>query len=499
MLEKIGHYSLTHPASVYDEEALTALELCARTAGKVNEAVEAFNELESDTNSHLEAQDKRIPEVVGETVQNHIESGTFETQIDSFLGNLKARLENLLGSVKTGSTTLDAEIIDSRTGIAGEAYQNLGDALRAQVGTILGSPVDLSNFTEDAYVSQTGAVKSGSSGTGFRHSEPIRIEKTDFYLLGASKVYSSCDIVTFFSHTILNRFHYIGGWTPTKGGKLERVEIPSGAEYMVVNYGSALWGTISLFQSGADRDRMEKTSVSSIMSRLIMHDSEAEPLKVKLIGDSITHGYGGTGYTNDAEHGELIMNGYYVNTDGYCWANLFRDYLESKFNCTVKNFGTTGRDADNLVTYFDNLVQDDDIVICSIGTNDRPDKASSAWGGTKTNETIYRSLNSIYAQCKAKGIDIIFVSPIPCSVSQEEGKPRHAEDIDHIIRKLSEACHMEYVSMYNLFTEYCEATGTDIDTLLKDGLHPNDDGYLVMFHLITKALGLSTKRTGATW
>lgn len=496
MLEKIGHYSLTHPASIYDEEALTALKLCARTAGKVNEAVDAFNKLEKDTEDHLAEQDKMIPELVDETMLEHIEDGTFEGFIDRFLGNLKARVDNLLGSIKTGSTTLDAEVIDSRTGIAGEGYSSLGDALRSQVETLIGAPVDLGTFTEDAYVSQTGTIKSGTSGTGFRYSAPIRIEKTDFFILGASKFYSDCDIVTFFSHNILNRFHYIGGWTPTKAGKLERVEIPSGAEYMVINYGSALWGDISLFQSGAER---VKQTVSSIMTKLIMHDANATPLKVKLIGDSITHGYGGTGFTNDAEHGDMIMNNFYVNTDGYCWANLFRDYLEQKFNCTVKNYGMTGRDADNLVTYFDNIVEDDDIVICSIGTNDRPDKNSSAWGGTKTHETIFRSLNSIYAQCKAKGIDIIFVSPIPCSVTQEDGKPRHAEDIDHIIRKLSEECHVEYVSMYNLFVDYCEGHDITIDSLLKDGLHPNDHGYLVMFNLIVTALGISPKRTGATW
>lgn len=46
-IEPINHYSLTNPASVYDEEALTALELAARTAGKVNEVIkdnEAFKE-----------------------------------------------------------------------------------------------------------------------------------------------------------------------------------------------------------------------------------------------------------------------------------------------------------------------------------------------------------------------------------------------------------------------------------------------------------------------
>lgn len=45
-IEKMNHYSLTNPASRYDEEALTALELAARTAAKMDETVEGFNKLE---------------------------------------------------------------------------------------------------------------------------------------------------------------------------------------------------------------------------------------------------------------------------------------------------------------------------------------------------------------------------------------------------------------------------------------------------------------------
>ncbi|WP_303800032.1 hypothetical protein, partial [Ruminococcus flavefaciens] len=62
-------------------------------------------------------------------------------------------------------------------------------------------------------------------------------------------------------------------------------------------------------------------TISSIMSKLVLADTSKPKIKVKLIGDSITHGVGGTGFTNDAEHGDLIYSGYYVNTNGHCWAN----------------------------------------------------------------------------------------------------------------------------------------------------------------------------------
>jgi lysophospholipase L1-like esterase len=41
-----------------------------------------------------------------------------------------------------------------------------------------------------------------------------------------------------------------------------------------------------------------------------------------------------------------------------------------------------------------------------------------------------------------------------------------------------------------LFSEYCEENNVTVDSLLSDGLHPNDKGYKVMFDLLTEALGI---------
>ena len=47
MIDPINHYSLTNPASIYDEEAMTALELAGRLASKMNQTITEFNRLES--------------------------------------------------------------------------------------------------------------------------------------------------------------------------------------------------------------------------------------------------------------------------------------------------------------------------------------------------------------------------------------------------------------------------------------------------------------------
>lgn len=116
------HYSITTPASVYDEDALTALELAGRTTAKVNETVKAFNDLEES-----------IPGKIAADVEKHIANGEFDEQIDKSIGNLTDRVDNMLGSMTEGSTTMDAEIIDARLGQDGTNYANVGTAIRTQL------------------------------------------------------------------------------------------------------------------------------------------------------------------------------------------------------------------------------------------------------------------------------------------------------------------------------------------------------------------------------
>lgn len=138
MVTKIGHYSLENHPSIYDEEAMTALELAGRTAQKVNECVDKVNE---------------IPQTVADDVQAHIDSGKFDKQIDKYAGNVvvaventiqdfktstNGRIDNLLKNVVPGTTTFDAEVIDARLGYNGTVYTTLGTAIRESVKEITG-------------------------------------------------------------------------------------------------------------------------------------------------------------------------------------------------------------------------------------------------------------------------------------------------------------------------------------------------------------------------
>ena len=61
------------------------------------------------------------------------------------------------------------------------------------------------------------------------------------------------------------------------------------------------------------------------MNKLKQALQESDFLRIKLLGDSITHGVGGTGFCQD---GEPIVQNFARNPNGFCWAKLLKEYLE---------------------------------------------------------------------------------------------------------------------------------------------------------------------------
>ena len=146
MIEKIGHYSITNQATIYDEEAMTALEMAGRTAAKANECVEVVNKMEAD-----------LPGMVAQDVQQHIDNGEFDEQIDKYSGELEdaikavdkrqttnlenavkdvnARINNIVANPGDGSTP--TEVVDARTDGLGTAHGSLHDAIQAQAKQVV--------------------------------------------------------------------------------------------------------------------------------------------------------------------------------------------------------------------------------------------------------------------------------------------------------------------------------------------------------------------------
>lgn len=153
-LEKIRHYNLPeHTNNLYKEEAISSIALTKNVASKINELVDAFNNLATEKWEKIQEQDGKIRKAIiymKDNLLNSIDAllnskgeQMIDNSVKDYLETLKeelnvleSRINNLLGSVKVGSTTLDAEIIDARVGFDGTKYTNIGESIRKQLSKV---------------------------------------------------------------------------------------------------------------------------------------------------------------------------------------------------------------------------------------------------------------------------------------------------------------------------------------------------------------------------
>lgn len=237
--------------------------------------------------------------------------------------------------------------------------------------------------------------------------------------------------------------------------------------------------------------------VQSLFDKTFSEKTEDETVQIKLLGDSITHGVGGTGFE---QNGEAITAGFARNPDGYCWANHFKQHLEATLPCRVINNACTGTKIEFVIDRFEELVSpEDDLVLCIIGTNNRHQYFSE--GSKKTREIMTedfsRNIEILYGKFQAAGIPVIFVANIPASEENEKDgedywRILHMQDIHDLYASAAEKLEFPLIDLFSLWNGYCAKNGIDPDSLLSDGLHPNDLGEDVIFALMMKALGIAS-------
>lgn len=231
-----------------------------------------------------------------------------------------------------------------------------------------------------------------------------------------------------------------------------------------------------------------------------------EITKIKVIGDSITHGVGGTGFQLDYGDGKVICTvdalsglsgiSFKVNTKGACWANSFKKYIETKYPyVTVNCWGTRGMSAHSWLTtghtennVFKNCLEqlitdEDELVICMIGTNDRSQGANI--------EEFALNMTTIINYILGKGKKLLLMSSLPASLSNENNGTQHfhMEDVNNLLCNFANNYNLWFVSLYNEVNKYLRNSKTSLNSILGDGLHPNDEGYDLMYKLLLEALG----------
>ncbi len=238
---------------------------------------------------------------------------------------------------------------------------------------------------------------------------------------------------------------------------------------------------------------MQSNNIKEMFARVL---NEKKNPKIKLIGDSITHGVGGSGWI---QNGPKIVEGWAESPDSYCWATLFRDYMKEKYGARVVNKACTGTRVEFVMEHFSELVEeDDDLIICTIGTNNRHKYFSEVEKKPLREEYLadfHDKLRRMYEMFHGTGIPTVFVANIPASQKDEQDgadywRILHMDDINNGYKMLARERDAVVLSLYDLFLQYCRENGRTVDALLCDGLHPNDEGYRVIFGLLVEAFGV---------
>ena len=612
-MEQIKHYVLPdHTNKLYKEEAISSIGLTRTIAGKINELIDAYNELSRIDLEWKQTQEGTIRKGVlfmkdnlinslNDLMDYLLESGYIDSRLREQTYTLSARLDNVL----SGSLSSDVEIIDARIGDDGTTYKTIGTAIRTQlhhINPIMHLYIGLSVDTQTGEVAikvnsegkisyseikrkganvKVAAVPNVAITYDVNSSRPIAValnitdgvaslkaETINTYMPTQNDVVlfyvylgeiipvsitPQCLIVdglpyaenpAIYKKTTSSIVGLNAGLRVDEENKVFTIEngywvlpmyktgvvvVPESSinyshtgavEYLVLNAKTLSIYMVDrfhrfladeyclgcLYQSRfipveLSPDSLIRTNndreVITTQHHITMNDmfkSLGNPMhktKIVLAGDSITIGSGGTGF---AQNGEVIISTdgktHKRNPNGYCWANLFKSYIENNFNAEVINNGCSGTSSSWWNSHKGTLIpRDTDIVVLSIGTNDRIDT------GATREETLldyFNNLCSIVEYCHNNGIQIVLCSPIPSTAADENSnRIAHNFHMNAVVQRVAAQFNMEYANIYNEVFFTLMEQGKTIAEMLPDGLHPGDEMYRIMFYRYLKSFNLA--------
>lgn len=212
--------------------------------------------------------------------------------------------------------------------------------------------------------------------------------------------------------------------------------------------------------------------------------------RIILMGDSVTDGYGGTGY-----NGSKIKEKS-TNTAGYCWANALKKYLSGTFGTTVENYGCYGATAAEQVAAVEDILTAEDFVIWLSGADDR--SGAAAFSDYEAN------LASYIATVRSKAGELLLLSCVPAAEMVESCSYKTALDINRVIAKALPEETL-YLDMYSEYIHRCAAEGIAVDDTMYDYTYPDDTGHHMILRILCAAIGLPLRahtdysQTGDWW
>lgn len=227
--------------------------------------------------------------------------------------------------------------------------------------------------------------------------------------------------------------------------------------------------------NGAKENGAAEPLVASELARLL---NQGKITSIRLIGDSITAGFGTDGYVDS----DLTGEGLIIYDDGagdvhretpesaVCWANEFRRYASTKGVTSFVNAGINGAFMRRLAEHPDAWLADGaDVVFVGLGTND-----AGYYGPDEYRAFAEQGLAAAAQKSKL----VVVLSPVN-DLRPESQLVEPAASLGDVLREVCAQNGYLFVDMRDAVTP---------QLFNDDGLHPSSDGSLAMWRHIQETL-----------
>lgn len=213
-------------------------------------------------------------------------------------------------------------------------------------------------------------------------------------------------------------------------------------------------------------------------SRLAQMIAAGEVRSIRLVGDSITAGFGTDGYAlGSEEDGSAVVYDDGMGTVHFesslsasCWANAFRAYATSKGISSFVNAGINGAFMAELADDPEAWLQGGaDVIFVALGTND-----AGYYGVDEYRAAAEAGLAAAAEKSKL----VVALAPVR-DLRPTDSLVEPASQLGDVLREVCDAHGYEFVDPRDAVTP---------DLFCDDGLHPNSQGSLAIWSCIQQIL-----------